>query len=194
MVTHASTCQWAYDRFHGKRHKKLFLWIFRGFQRFFKNSWKPVYRTVDGLLPLMVGRENMWREIRIADRRKNGKFQIGLAGLGVAPIAQTFFYQRVSVCLIWSIKTEIGRFESEVCPLVRGLVRSVPAVGQFPIQAIEIFFCVILLVILGMRKITVFFWLLSYFSFSDRTSGSTFRIILVIVTVRFGWNHCGVCV
>ena len=43
------------------------------------------------------------------------------------------------VCLIWSIKTEIGRFESEVCPLVPGSVRSVPAVGQFPIQAIEIF-------------------------------------------------------
>ena len=104
-------------RFHGKRHIKLFLLIFRGFQRFFKNSWKPVYRTVDGLLPLMVGRENMWKEIRIADRRKNGKFQIGLAGLGIAPIAQTFFYQRGSVCLIWSIKTEIGRLESRLTSL-----------------------------------------------------------------------------
>ena len=43
------------------------------------------------------------------------------------------------VCLIWSIKTELGRFESEVCSLVPGLVRSLSAVGQFPIQAIEIF-------------------------------------------------------
>ena len=68
----------------------------------------------------MVGRENMWKEIRIADRRKNGKFQIGLAGLGIAPIAQTFFYQRGSVCLIWSIKTEIGRLESRLTSLDQG--------------------------------------------------------------------------
>ena len=43
------------------------------------------------------------------------------------------------VCLIWSNKTEIGRFESKVCSLVPGLVRLVPAIGQFPIQAIEFF-------------------------------------------------------
>ena len=63
-------------------------------------------------------------------------FQIGLVSMGERSSNYQGRFSLGLVCLIWSIKTEIGRFESEVCP---GLVRLVLAVGQFPIQAIEIF-------------------------------------------------------
>ena len=51
----------------------IFMDFYVDFSDFSKTAENPFIE------PLMVGRENMWKEIRIADRRKNGKFQIGLA-------------------------------------------------------------------------------------------------------------------
>ena len=194
MVTHASTCQSVYDRFHGKRQTKLFLWIFSWISAIFQKQLKTL------LLNRWRTREKMWKrdqKKRYKDRwrycmKKNGKFQIGLVGLGKRPSTRGFGFlfgpfrpRSEGFSRGWRVWARVGQFRSgtirsyRVGPFGTKVRPFSPAVGQFPMPIIKIFLTHFLWIILVMRKTTIFFWLWRYFSFRNRTSGSSFMIILV---------------
>ena len=93
--------------------QNYFYGFFRRFQRFFKNSWKLIYLIAEAP-EKKCGTEIRKRDTKIAGvtvRRKNGKFQIGLVGLGKRSFTREVRF------FIWSIQTEIGRFGSRLTSL-----------------------------------------------------------------------------